>query len=209
MMEIFVNDVPHALPQTPQTWGELLANLDDHAADAGLLLTTARFDGVEEPSFRDPEVTARRLASVNRVDVETAAPAAFLRECLIESIEPMKQAAHMATELSAIFRGHDLASGHEGLTALAVELRGLASLVAMLGGPLRIDLSAISTDGTTAAQQMEILSAAVDSVVAAQESEDWLTVADVLEYDLEPSIRQWVKLLGVLAGALSASAARS
>ena len=198
MLQIFINDVPGRIETPPQTWGDLLVSLDEQVAGNGLLLTSARFDGVEEPSFRDAAVTARRLSDVNRVDVETAAPAAFLRQCLEEAIGPLQQAADATIALSARYRGSDLTGCHEGLTALATELRGLTSLVAMLG-VLQIDLGAFSSEGVAAADQLERFAAALDSVVAAQESQDWLTVADVLEYDLEPAIRRWVALLTAVA----------
>ena len=199
MLQIFVNDLPCPVEAAPQTWGDLLANLDDRAAGEGLLLTSARFDGVDEPSFREPEMTARRLSDVGRVDVETATPGAFLRRCLLESIEPLSRAADLAVTLGEQYRGRELASCHDGLTLLAGELRGLTALVGMLEGPLQLDLSAFMPQGTTSAQQMEELGAALDAIVMAQESEDWLTVADVLEYDLEPAIRRWVELLTLVA----------
>ena len=201
MLQIFINDVPGQIDAAAQTWGDLLVSLDDHVAGNGLLLTSARFDGVDEPSFRDPAVTARRLHEVNRVDVETASPAAFLRRCLQEAIGPLQQAADATVGLSTRYRTSDLAGCHEGLTALATELRGLTSLVAMLG-VLQIDLGAFSPEGVAAADQIERFAAALDSVVAAQESEDWLTVADVLEYDLEPAIRRWIELLSAVADRL-------
>jgi hypothetical protein len=201
MLHIFINDIPGQIDAPPPTWGDLLVSLDEQVAGNGLLLTSARFDGVEEPSFRDPAVTARRLSDVNRVDIETAPPAAFLRQCLLEAIGPLHQAAEATLGLSTRYRTFDLAGCHEGLTALATELRGLTSLVAMLG-VLQIDLGAFTADGVAAADQLERFGAALDSVVGAQESEDWLTVADVLEYDLEPAIRRWIELLTAIADRL-------
>jgi hypothetical protein len=201
MLQIFINDVPGQFDATRQTWGDLLVSLDEQVAGDGLLLTSARFDGVDEPSFRDPEVTARRLNQVRRLDVETATPAVFLRQCLRDAIGPLNQAAEATLSLSTRYRTFDLAGCHDGLTALAAELRGLTSLVAMLG-VLQIDLGSFSTDGVAAADQLERFGAALDAVVTAQESEDWLTVADVLEYDLEPAIRRWVDLLTAIADKL-------
>ena len=198
MLQIFINDVPGQIDALPQTWGDLLVSLDEQVAGNGLLLTSARFDGVDEPSFRDPDVTARRLSEVSRLDIETAAPAAFLRQCLHDAIGPLQEAADATIGLSTRYRTFDLAGCHDGLTALATELRGLTSLVAMLG-VLQIDLGAFSVEGVAAADQLERFAAALDSVVAAQESEDWLTVADVLEYDLEPAIRRWIDLLTAVA----------
>ena len=200
MLQVFVNDLPHSIPMPMATWGELLANLDVEAAGQGLLLTHARFDGVDEPSFRESVVTSRRLGEFTRVDVETATPAAFLRQCLQDSIRPLNHSADNAARLSAIYRQHDVSAGHEGLTALASELRGLTSLIGMLAGPLQVDLgSFLAANGTTVDDEMDEFATAIDSLVSAQESQDWLTVADVLEYDLEPAIRRWVELLTTVA----------
>ena len=201
MLQIYINDVPGQINAMPQTWGDLLNTLDEHVAGEGHLLTSARFDGVDEPSFRDPAVTARRLDEVARVDIETSAPGVFLRQCLHDAIGPLNQAAEATLALSGKYRGTDLAGCHEGLTSLAADLRGLTSLVAMLG-VLQIDLDAFTMDGVAAADQLERFGGAIDAVVSAQESEDWLTVADVLEYDLEPAIRRWVELLSSIANRL-------
>ena len=200
MPEIFVNQTPRAFEPAPQTWGDLLGILDEYASRDGVMLTAARLDGVDIPAFRDPGVTAQRLASVGRVDVDTATPAAFVRQCLTDSIVSLQQMAAVAIDLSSVYRGADVASGHQGLAALALELGGLPSLVAALQGPLQIPLAG-------AGQQLEALGTVLDSIVAAQESEDWLTVADVLEYDLEPAIRGWEGVLAGLVNPITAYAA--
>lgn len=204
MPEVFVNQTRKALDPPPQTWGDLLGILDEDATRSGLLLTGARIDGVDVPAFRDPGMTVHRLATVGRVDIETATPAAFVRQCLADSIVSLRQMADVALNLSTIYRGIDVAPGHPGLAALALELGGLPNLVATLQGPLQLDLSAAAVYGMTASQHVEALGGVLDSLVAAQESEDWLTVADVLEYDLEPGIRGWEILLEQLANQIAA-----
>ena len=178
---IYVNDVPQQFENPCKTWGDLLNILDARASDAGVILSAARFDGVDEPSFRAPSVIARSLADFHRVDVETALPTAFLRECLLEAIPPLHETAQSAKRLSAVFRAHDVTPGHDGLKGLAAELGATAVLADMLGGPLAIDLTAVSVEGVTAAQHLQHLGTTVDALVSAQEAQDWVTVADVLE----------------------------
>lgn len=199
MALIFVNNEPQALDKTPETWGELLHRLDEHASRSGVILSAARFDGVEEPSFREPAVTARTLKDVGRVDVHMAMPAAFLRECLLEAIQPLQETADTALRLATLFRGRDVSAGHEGLRTIAADLSAVAVLADMLSGPLAIDLSALSDEGFTAAQHLQQLGTTLDAMVEAQEAQDWLTVADLLEYDLEPAIRRWAALLTMLS----------
>jgi hypothetical protein len=198
MPQIYVNDTPQAFENAPKTWGELLESLDARAAESGVILSAARFDGVDEPSFREPSVISRSLSGLARVDVETAVPAAFLRECLLEAIQPLQQTAEKARQLGSVYRRHDVSPGHAGLRDLAAELNATAVLADMLAGPLAIDLTAVSVEGVSAAQHLQQLGSTVDALVAAQEAEDWVTVADVLEYDLEPSIRRWAALLTLI-----------
>ena len=197
MPEIFVNDTPTSFEPPPQTWGDLLGILDQDASRRGVLLAAARIDGVDIPAFRDPGMTVRRLAEVARVDVETATPAAFVRQCLLDAVASLQQMASAALDLGAVYRGSDVAPGHHRLAALALELRSLPSLVATLQGPLQVKMN-------TAPQYLEVLGAVLGSLVAAQESEDWVTVADVLEYELEPVIRGWEMVLTALANQIAA-----
>ncbi len=198
MAAIYLNDVPQEFDSTPKTWGDLLDRLDARAAESGVVLSAARFDGVDEPSFREPSVIARPLSDLRRVDVETAMPSAFLRECLLEAIPGLQATAQQARRLGDIYRGRDVSPGHEGLKSLAAELGATAVLADMLAGPLAIDLTAVSVEGVTAAQHLQQLGTTVDALVAAQEAQDWVTVADVLEYDLEPAIRRWAALLTMI-----------
>lgn len=202
MPEIFVNDVPQELDPSPATWGELLDTLDAKAIHEGVVLSAARFDGVEEPAFREPAVIRRALSGIGRVDVETAVPAAFLRECLLDVIQPLGQTADAARALADLYRRQDVSSGHAGLTQLAADLRSLTMLIGMLSGPVGVDLATAAGDGVTAAQQIEDLAKALDALVSAQASEDWITVADILEYDLEPAVRRWATILAHVAGRL-------
>ncbi|MBI2188336.1 MAG: hypothetical protein HYU37_14640 [Acidobacteria bacterium] len=199
MTQIFLNDASRTFDPAPATWGELLEKLDVTAADEGRLLSAARFDGVDEPAFRDPALATRSLAAIGRIEVETAVPAAFLRACLLETIEPLQRVAERTASLAAVYRGRDLASGHEGLTEVAAELQLLTRLIDMLTGPVGLKLTTVTDE---AGADLTALGATLDTLVSAQTSEDWLTVADILEYELEPAIRRWTEILTRVANDL-------
>jgi len=199
MTQILLNQTPRTFDPPPATWGELLEKLDASTADEGRLLSAARFDGVDEPAFRDPSLASRRLVGIGRIEVETAVPTEFLRACLLETIEPLERVAGSTQQLAAVYRGHELAPGHEGLTQLAGELQLLTRLIDMVTGPIGLNLSAV---GGAPRADLAALGATLDALVSAQASEDWLTVADILEYELEPAVRRWVTLLSDAASQL-------
>lgn len=199
MAEIYLNQVPTPLDPLPQTWGDLLDILDEHATREGMLLTGARIDGVDVPAFRDPSMTVRRLAAVGRVDVEAATPAVLIRQCLLDSVSSLEELAELVGSLGVLYRAERVPRNHQALAALACELNELTSLIATLEGPLKIDVKSVTVNGMTAHQHVEALVRALDALLAARASESWKMVADVLGSELEPRIRGLITLLSTLS----------
>ena len=191
MSDVFVDGASYGLANTPKTWGELLETLDADLGPRGVLLAAVRFDGVEQPAFREPSVAGRALTTVQRVDVETATPDALLRQSLAEAAEAIGQIADDVARVSALFRGNDVSAANQGLARLSGDLHTFTALVTTLRGPLGIPVERLTVDGVSPDEQIERLGAWLESLVAAQSSQDWLTVADILEYDIEPVLRGW------------------
>jgi hypothetical protein len=198
MSDVFVDGVSQALGSTSTTWGELLGVLDAEFGARGVLLTGVRFDGVEEPAFREPAVVARPLTAVQRVDVETATPDELLRQSLTEASEAIGQIADEVMRVATMFRRHELAPANEGLARLSADLHTFVALMTTLQGPLGISVERLTIDGVSPDEQIARLGGWLESLIGAQASEDWLTVADILEYDIEPVLRAWRTRLDAL-----------
>jgi hypothetical protein len=199
MPQLYINNKIQTAPIAAETWGELLAALEAAADRDGVLLTSARFDGVDEPSFREAAVVGRRLAGITELHVQTAAPSVFLQQCLLETIPSLRRSAEQARQTGILFRGDDLSAAQRGLTAVASELRDLTGLMATLNGPLGIDLNEVMVEGVSGAAAVVEMERMLGELVAAQEFGDWLTVADLLEYDLEPAMTRFAELLAAIA----------
>ena len=194
MADIYLNHTPTPLDPLPQTWGDLLEILDEQATREGMLLTGARIDGVDVPAFRDPSMTVQRLTAVGRVDVDAATPAVLIRQCLLDSVSSLEELAALVGRLGALYRTDRVAGSHQALAALACELNELTSLVSTLEGPLKIDVKSVTVNGMTAHQHVDALVGALDALLDARESKNWMMVAHVLE-ELEPRIRDLIALL--------------
>jgi hypothetical protein len=198
MLQIFVNDSPRQPPEPCETWADLLTHLDEWAAAEGVLLSAARFDGVEEPSFRNGDAARRPLVGIQCVDVRAVPPAALLRECLDEAVQSFGGMAVLAGRLATRYRGADLTGAHEGLRDLVREISALVRMIGILTGALGLAPSD-EGDGSGVAREMASLEELVRSLAATQQAGDWLGVADVLEYDLPVAIQRWEALLRSLA----------
>ena len=113
---------------------------------------------------------------------------------MIDTVQPLQNAALAAQSLAEHYRRHDLSRGNQGLIELAAELRTLAIRVLTESGQRGIDLS-VNTGNGSLNDHVGNLAAVLDTLIAAQASQDWVTVADILEYGVEPAIRRWASAL--------------
>lgn len=111
----------------------------------------------------------------------------------------MAQLSQQVSQLAGQFRQHAIADAQAGLAAITGELRQFAMMVDVLRGPLAVPPERLAQNGRSIDDQMGAIAAHLESLIAAQDHEDWVTVADVLELDLEPALAGWAPLLLALA----------
>jgi hypothetical protein len=111
------------------------------------------------------------------------------------------QLAGKVSHMAGLFRGHELQEANGGLAVLAGELRDVVVMISVMQGPLGVEPDRLTIEGVSPDEQIARLGGWLESLVAAQGSDDWLTVADILEYDLEPVLRAWTGVLRDCAAA--------
>lgn len=189
------------MPAMPGTWGELLAILDRREAIQQRLVTAVRLDGVGEPDFRGPALAGRGLATIRRVDVDTTPRAARLADCCEDAAQAAATIAVGVTELASRLRLQAVADGRARLLRLAVDLRGFLTPLRGVIEACGSGLDWLEVDGLDVDDQTAQLGDWLGSLLAAQEDGDWITVADILEYDLGPALQGWACRLRNLAAA--------
>jgi hypothetical protein len=190
MTRVLVNNEPQNVDTGLKTWGELLAWVDGRWAGEGQLVTAARLDGVDEPSFRDPAQSARALSEWAVVEVEVATPASLVSESLQEALDGLRSLRQYAVAVGHRFRGTDMALANRGLGELSQGLQTLVGLIDALGSAIGVRLDALEWEGRSTSALLDDLGETLGNLGAAQAAEDWVTVADILEFDLEPALAQ-------------------
>ena len=198
MQRILVNGVEESTIGACNHWGELLERLDRSAAESGKVLTAVRFDGVDQPSFRDPEAAARPLTTHLVVEAEAMAPAALLDDSVGEAIAAARALADGAERIGEAFRGFAVSKANQDLQELAQGIGTLVSIAQALSQAVGIGLDRVGCDGKTANEMVESLSSQTDELIKAREAGDWITVADIIEYDLAPLLQQWPQVFETL-----------
>lgn len=191
MTNLFIDHRTVEFDQSVQTWADLLQEIDDTLERQGRLVTEVQFDGVGEPTFREPDVLLRRLESVSRIEAWTATPHDLLRDCLLDAAGSVAGLSDEAVLLAERFRNPIEADTHHRLSQLASDLGQFVRLVDTLRGALQSASVQCDDPEVTTRATLDKLDGLVDVLLVAHRTTDFLTVADILEYELAPMLRGW------------------
>lgn len=198
MTKIMVDGVERAGDPAFAQWSDVLDVMDQDLARTGRIVTGVQMDGIDQAAFRDGSLAARPLTGVAVVHVQSGTEADVVERCLTDVAMAVDALRTEAATVGGAFRRHDLTVALAGLRELAGGLGTLMALVQAIGLALRVDLAGGSPRAASIAELVTELSSHIEAVIAAQQNQDWLTVADVIEYDIEPSLGRWQDVLASL-----------
>jgi len=198
MARVLVNNEAATIEIGLKTLGDLLTWADRASADRGQLVTAIRLDGVDEPSFRDAAMAQTPLDDVATIEVEAVAPADLVAESVSEAREGLNGLRQHTLDVARRFRGTRVVNANEGLATLTQGLGTLVALLEALGGAIGISLGALSVKDRPIVSLIDDLAQPLVAIGEAQAQEDWVTVADVLEFDLEPALGRCEPLFDAL-----------
>jgi hypothetical protein len=187
-VRLIINNRDETPANLPEFWGDLLRRLEQDAAARGELVSAVRFDGVDDPSFPDPSRASRRLADIGTIEVETNTPHALVQAALTEGEASAQTLAAATLAAGRAFRTGDPSTGNALLADFGEGVRFLVAILDTVVNARGLTLDSVESDGRPATAHLAELMKQLESMIAAQESRDWATVADVLEYELHPSL---------------------
>jgi hypothetical protein len=209
LMRMMLNSAEQPSTDLPANWGDLLQRLDRDANRRGEVVTAVRFDGVDEPTFRQPSQSARALHDLSVIELETATPASLLDDALMQAGLAAGVFAASAGQIGSAFRRRDLSNANERLTELGEGIRGLVWIVGTAAATRGVSLDPVAGADSAISMQLAALTGQLVSIVEAQQAQDFLTVADLLEYDLQPTLYSWQVLFEALRHMPAKNAAQS
>ncbi len=207
MTQILLNGVDWSSESEPNTWGELLSAVEHDLKANGQVVTAARLDGVDTPTYRDPSLLGRPITGLSSIEIDTAPTAVLLRQGLSEAAGALEALCDEASRIGTDFRGNDVGVANKELVSLAQSLSTLVTLIGVVGQAMDVDFDTFDVNGGTAQALFEQTGTQVGSLVQSQREEDWVTVADTLEYDVLPTLGRWRDLLTALHGRLGSDPA--
>ena len=188
-----VNGLAHDIETGLETWGQLLMALEHGEGPSRRVVAAVRFGGVDQSTFRESEALPLDLHTLAPIDIELATTGelvAFARETALGGLDALAESARQAADA---FRLHDLPRAHRGLGEFVATFKLLTTLTAAVE---RSDTSADPLGSEVrGAELLERLNVSLAALIDFDVDEDWLSVADVLEYEIADLLPQWAKVM--------------
>jgi hypothetical protein len=191
MRRLSVNGIQQPLENLPEYWGKLLESVDRDADLRGEVVTEVRFGDVEQPAFREQALGERPLTEVESIEIETTTRRALIDDALAHGMISCQALATTARDARALFRAGDVAAASRALLEFGEGIRSLVVLVGAVAAACGTAFDTLDAKGRSVSDEVNDLIRQLESVVAAQQADDWLTVADILEYEFEAALAGW------------------
>lgn len=168
-----------------------------HAESSGRLIVDILVDGQPAPDELYGE-TPETLGPIQELRFTTADTQSMVNESIetaIDSIELLK--ADQAQGAQQI-RSGELGDAMESLRAVLEGWQAIRDMADQIAQITNIDIQTLQVGDEPGSQIVESLSKALSEVRETLQNEDWSSLGDVIEYDLEELATKWSALLTAL-----------
>ncbi|MHA7812144.1 MAG: hypothetical protein ACX94C_01950 [Phycisphaerales bacterium] len=170
----------------------------EHADNGGRLIIDILADGqaIDDELLENPPSDDAGIAELH---LTTTDPVAFLTETFASARESLTLVREDQTTAADHLRTGELEPAVEALNGVLTGWQAVGDVVAQSAELADIDLNSFEFDGQQAKDVIEKLGDTLLEIRANLTHQDWSSLGDCLEYDLDDLAKQWDALLAALA----------
>lgn len=170
----------------------------EHAENDGRLIIDILADGqtIDDAMLDNPPSDS---GGISELRLTTTDPVAFLMETFTSARESLALVREDQSTAADHLRKGDLEPAVEALNAVLTGWQAVGDVVAQSAELAAIDLNTFEFDGLHAKDVIEKLGDTLFEIRTNLTHQDWSSLGDAIEYDLDDLAKQWDALLGALA----------
>jgi hypothetical protein len=178
-MDVIIDETKIDPPSDVATWGDLLDWVETKQLKPGKCITRVMFHGREEIQYRLPSLCDRAIQEVGQVQIEIGEFDTVVKETLSELQTELASALENTREIIKQFENRSEERAHTQLAHLLDSIRIFFSVFSE-------DLGWVNPTDNSAS-----LENAIRQLITAQENRFWVSICDVLEYEIVPILESW------------------
>jgi hypothetical protein len=177
---------------------EILMKVMSEHVQPGKIITAVTLNGTGYSEKNPHDAAGVPLQDIKTLEIATMSAEEMARHFFTNGCKYLDLLIKGAEKISELFRVTDETEANEHYAEYLENLRLFLQMIAQCTQVLHLDLSAIPFQKATVKDEVQKLSGVMDQMLKVQESEDWVMLADLLEYELIPLLRGWESITGIL-----------
>lgn len=197
-MEVYLDGKPLEGGLAGGNLQEMLQTLMDSSLTQDRTLTEVRINGQPFEEAKLGAATGLSRESILRLEVETLDARQVALHFLGNAGQYLNTLAAAVERVAELFRVSDESEASEHYLACLDSLQLFMQVLQTTRDALELDFTAIQVEDVSLEERLERLAGLVQELLSAQEQEDWVLLADVLQYDLCQQLHDWRRLMPLI-----------
>ena len=189
-MDVIINENQINIPVEISTWGDLLDWIETQHLTAGQCITHVYLGGNETLNYRDVLVCGQEIRGVEPVAIRSGDFDRVVRESMAELDEELTTSLDSTREIIRLLENRKEEEAHHKLAQVLDSIRIFFTIFSEDLGWAEAPDAEISRKETSA-----VLERALTQLITAQENRYWVSICDVLEYEIVPILESWQRLV--------------
>ena len=174
---------------------DILNDLSDKVLGPELALRELLINGTPYTMQEHGPAMAVPRQSIQSLEIETVNAKEVALMFLTTSDTTLDTMATASGKVAELFRMDDERQANEQYLQFLESLDLLLTMLQRCQDVLGLDFTRPGQDGTSPAERLKKLTDLTDEMLGAQETKDWLLLADIMEHDLTGEFLAWKALL--------------
>jgi hypothetical protein len=188
-MDVKMNDSQINVPVEISTWGDLLDWIETDYLKAGQCITHVYLAGNESLNYRETLVCGKEIAEVTPISIKSGDFDSVVRESMRDLDHEVKTSLESASQIIRLLENGREEEAYRSLAHLLDSLRIFFTIFSE-------DLGWVEQhNGISRKEGSAALERALTNLVNAQENHYWVSICDVLEYEIVPILESWQQLV--------------
>lgn len=182
--------------------GDILRQISDFLGRNDRAITSAAADGQAVSHSENTHLLDKGVDEFSLLDVETVNVRQQAAAALAEVRNHLPTLCKALVDVTKNIQAGEVLKGYKSLAACADLLNLIVRVIDEVRALLGIDLALVKVDGDTVSGLLEQVRDILKNARTALDSNDIVTVADLMEYELAPRINRWDVILDKLLEAV-------
>src|SRR5437762_812471 len=189
-MDVMINESEIKVPVDISTWGDLLDWVETGYLKAGQCITHVYLNGNEALNYRAAGMCEEEITNVTPVAIKSGDFDRVLEDSMTELDQELSSSIESASEIIRLLENRKEEQAYNQLGHLLDSIRIFFTIFSEDLGWADVAGAGISRKDISAT-----LEKALTQLITAQEKHYWVSICDVLEYEIVPVLESWQDLV--------------